>query len=198
MINRRMILTAGVGGLLCATFRETRASDQASRMLERARILLERHQQSISNSENMAIADFALHSSVPRLHLIDVVNGTMSSYLVAHGRGSDPNHTGWLERFSNAPHSNATSAGAYLTSAEYVGAHGRSLRLEGLERNNDKAAMRGIVVHGAAYVSDEMVHRVGKLGRSEGCLAVPFEHLHEIIGRLRPGSLIVAARLVAA
>ena len=195
MINRRMILTTGIGGFLCAAFGVTRASNRTSPMIEQADDLLELHRERTSNRETMAIADFALHSSVPRLHLIDVVNGTMSSYLVAHGRGSDPNHTGWLERFSNAPHSNATSAGAYLTSAEYVGAHGRSLRLEGLESDNDNAAMRGIVVHGAAYASDETIHRFGKLGRSEGCLAVPTEHIHEIIGRLRPGSLIVAARV---
>jgi L,D-transpeptidase catalytic domain len=195
VIDRRKFLTAGMGGFLCAALGVSRASEErSSPIIERARALLEMYQERISNRETMAIVDFALHSSVPRLHLIDVVNGAVASYLVAHGRGSDPNHTGWLARFSNEPHSRATSAGAYLTSAEYVGAHGRSLRLEGLEPNNDNAAMRGIVVHGAPYVSDDMIHRFGKLGRSEGCLAVSAENLHEIIVRLRPGSLIVAVR----
>jgi hypothetical protein len=126
--------------------------------------------------------------------LLNLAAGTAASYLVAHGRGSDPTHTGWLERFSNAPRSQATSAGAYRTDTLYVGEHGRSMRLEGLDPTNDHAAARAIVVHGAWYVSEEIVTRFGMPGRSEGCLAVAESSLEEILTRLGPGRLIYADR----
>lgn len=101
-------------------------------------------------------------------------------------------HTGWLERFSNAPHSNATSAGAYRTADIYAGAHGPSIRLEGLDPTNDNALSRAIVVHAAWYVSEQMIGHSGMLGRSQGCFAVATSSLPEIMARLAPGRLIYA------
>jgi len=123
-----------------------------------------------------------------------LADGSASSHLVAHGRGSDPAHTGWLERFSNEPHSNATSSGAYLTGDRYVGAHGHSMRLAGLDPSNSNAAARAIVVHGAWYVSEEMARSRGALGRSQGCFAVSGSSLEEILKRLGPGRLIYAGK----
>ncbi len=119
-------------------------------------------------------------------------DGCVRSHLVAHGRGSDPAHTGWLERFSNEPRSNATSAGAYRTGSLYVGAHGQSMRLEGLDPTNSNALSRAIVVHGAWYVSDEMIGYSGMLGRSQGCFAVAHSSLHDIMTVLGPGRMIYA------
>ena len=47
------------------------------------------------------MADFALPSSLPRLHFANLEAGTVRSFLVAHGRGSDPDHDGFLKTFSN-------------------------------------------------------------------------------------------------
>ena len=121
-----------------------------------------------------------------------LVDGSVRSHLVAHGRGSDPSRTGWLERFSNEPRSNATSAGAYRTGACYIGAHGHSIRLEGLDPTNSNALSRAIVVHGAWYVSEEMLGFSGILGRSQGCFAIAGSSLPEIMARLGPGRLIYA------
>jgi len=117
---------------------------------------------------------------------------TVSSHLVAHGRGSDPSHSGWLEHFSNEPRSNATSAGAFRTGNPYVGSHGHSLHLEGLDPTNSNAASRAIVVHGAWYVSMQMVFCRGMLGRSEGCFTVANSDLQEVLTKLGPGRLIYA------
>src|SRR5690349_19680033 len=133
-------------------------------LLSRAMAALDRHHDQIPNRNLIAVADFARPSRSPRLHLVDVASGRITSHLVAHGRGSDPRHTGWLERFSNGFGSNATSSGAYRTDDFYVGAHGRSLRLIGLDTSNNNALERGIVVHGAWYVSQDMAAR-GALGR---------------------------------
>jgi hypothetical protein len=161
-------------------------------LLHRALDALERHRGALDHRDVIGIADFSQHSRAPRFHLLNVADGTSTSHLVAHGRGSDPSHTGWLERFSNQPRSEATSAGAYRTDAIYVGEHGRSMRLDGLDPTNDNAASRAIVVHGAWYVSEDIIRHFGVLGRSEGCLAVSTSSLDDVLTRLGPGRLIYA------
>jgi len=164
----------------------------SSGLLRRALAALAQHGDRIEHRDLIAIADFSQPSHVRRLHLVDLAGGSVRSHLVAHGRGSDPGHTGWLERFSNEPHSNATSAGAYRAAGSYFGAHGRSIRLEGLDPTNSNAAARAIVVHAAWYVSAAMIGRWGMLGRSQGCFAVSDASLEELLTRLSPGHLIYA------
>ena len=168
------------------------AGPVAPGLLRRALDALELHRDLISHRDFLGIADFSLPSRSPRFHLLNLTDGSVRSHWVAHGRGSDPAHTGWLARFSNEPRSNATSAGAYRTDASYLGAHGQSMRLEGLDPTNSNAAARAIVVHGAWYVSENMIGRCGMLGRSEGCFAVSHASLEEVLTRLGPGRLIYA------
>jgi hypothetical protein len=170
------------------------ASALSPQLLQRARDALEQHRDVIRYRDVVGIADFSQHSRTPRFHVVELANGEVHTHLVAHGRGSDPARTGWLERFSNAPRSNATSSGAYLTDSTYVGGHGRSLRLRGLDATNSNAESRAIVVHGAWYVSFDMIGRCGMLGRSEGCFAVANSSLDEILTRLAPGRLLYADR----
>ena len=196
-VSRRWFLGTGVAGLASAT---AWASTQAQRgdsamtggLLRRALAALEQHGDRIERRDVVAVADFGLPSRAPRLYLVDLTDGSVQSHWVAHGRGSDPARTGWLQRFSNEQHSNATSAGAYRTAGTYVGAHGKSIRLEGLDPTNSNAASRAIVVHGAWYVSASMIDRWGMLGRSEGCFAVSETSLERLLTRLSPGHLIYA------
>jgi hypothetical protein len=161
-------------------------------LLGRALDALERHRESITYRDFIGVADFSLPSRAPRFHVVKLADGSVQSHLVAHGRGSDPSHTGWLERFSNEPRSNATSAGAYRTGSLYVGAHGHSMRLEGLEPTNSNALTRAIVVHAAWYVNEDVLSHSGMLGRSQGCFAVADSSLSEIMTTLGPGRLIFA------
>jgi hypothetical protein len=161
-------------------------------LLRRALHALDRHRDSISYRDFIGIADFSLPSRAPRFYLVDLANGGVRSHLVAHGRGSDPLRTGWLKSFSNEHGSNASSAGAYRTGAAYVGAHGQSIRLAGLEPTNNNALSRGIVVHSAWYVSEEMIDHFGMTGRSEGCFAVAGSSLPELMTKLGPGRLLYA------
>jgi len=163
-------------------------------LLPHALAALEQHHDSIADRRFIGIADFSLPSRTPRFYVVNLATGGTRAYLVAHGRGSDPSHTGWLEHFSNEPHSNATSAGAYKTGDVYVGSHGRSMRLEGLDRSNSNALSRALVVHGAWYVSERMIGYSGMLGRSQGCLAVADSSLPEIMAQLGPGRLIYAGK----
>ena len=129
---------------------------------------------------------------MPRLHLVDLIGGGTTTLLVAHGRGSDPANTGWLERFSNRPGSNASSSGSFLTGETYSGKHGRSRKLIGLGPENDEAERRAIVIHAASYVSREMVIDQGRIGRSQGCFAVSQDDLAQVMARLGPGRLLFA------
>jgi hypothetical protein len=90
---------------------------------------LERHGSTIKLRDRIVIADFSAPSSQPRFHFIDLVSGKSVSKLVAHGSGSDPGHTGFLQRFSNKNGSNASCEGAFLADNYYVGKHGKSQRL---------------------------------------------------------------------
>lgn len=144
------------------------------------------NQSKIENQRYLTIVDYGLPSDRPRLFVLDHDKGTLSAYLVAHGKGSDPDHTGHATRFSNKPGSEMSSLGAYLTGPTYQGQHGISLRLFGLESTNDKAAERAIVVHGAEYVSPERKVQ----GRSWGCPAVEQRFASAIIGKVRGGSLL--------
>ena len=67
-----------------------------------------------------------------------------------------------------------TSLGFFVTGDIYDGEHGYSLYLYGMDSGfNDKARSRGIVVHGAYYVRRSFIKRYGRIGRSQGCPALP-------------------------
>ena len=75
----------------------------------------------IRDRDFIGIVDFALASHEPRFHVVHLPSGQVESYRVAHGRGSDPAHCGYLEQFSNEFGSKATSNGAYMTADTYHG-----------------------------------------------------------------------------
>lgn len=162
---------------------------------DRALAAMSRNIGKIKHRDLIGICDFDDPSAKPRFHLLDVASGKLDSYLVAHGRGSDPSHTGWLKRFSNDFGSAASSSGAYVTAEEYVGQHGRSRRIDGLDHTNSNARARAVVIHGAWYAERDMIAQHGKLGRSEGCFAFGEKDLATMMARLGPGRLIYADKV---
>lgn len=197
MISRRNLCIGGaVAALLPALpARAGVAPKSFAELRGRALAAFEQHRDAIVEQGRIGIVDFSQHSRKPRFHILDMKGGTQYSLLVAHGKGSDPDHSGWLERFSNKPGSEASSAGAYLTGQPYSGKHGRSRRLIGLDSSNSNAEGRAIVIHGAWYVSPGMIRDHGKLGRSQGCLAVAEGELDMVLNALLLGSLIYVDKL---
>lgn len=195
--NRRTVLASaaalGTGLIIPAAH----AAPSNSRLYGVAVAGLQRRSGDIARSDIVAIADFSAASSVDRFHLVDMATGAIESFLVAHGRGSDPARSGWLQRFSNDPGSNCTSEGAYVTLDYYVGAHGRSMRVAGLEDTNNNAQSRAIVIHSAKYVSTDIARATGVLGRSEGCFALAETDLPRVLTRLGPGRLLLAGKFTA-
>jgi hypothetical protein len=162
-------------------------------LFEKAKAALDSHQ--IWPRDTLGVVDFSLASSEPRFHLIDLASGNVDSYRVAHGRGSDPSHSGYLQRFSNDFGSYATSNGAYVTGDYYQGKYGLSLKVRGLDWSNNNAEPRAIVIHNAWYAEDEMIPLHGQLGRSEGCFAMSRRNQYEVMRRLAGGRMIYADKL---
>lgn len=199
-LNRRQLLTmAGAvtaGTMLANPARLASATALPTPWLVNiAKRELQKHGNAVRFHDRVAIADYTLPSRDPRFFFVDLERGMVTSHLVTHGRGSDPEHVGWLKYFSNVDGSLASSRGAYATGEQYVGSNGLSLRLRGLERDNYNAEPRAIVVHGAWYANPQVIAEQGKLGRSEGCFAFPEMELSLVLEKLGSGRLIFADRL---
>jgi hypothetical protein len=164
-------------------------------LFRKALAALQRHGERIPNRDKMALVDFDLSSAQPRFHIVDLESGRSRSLLVAHGRGSDPEHIGYLTRFSNEINSCCSSQGTYLTGDIYTGQHGRSRRLMGLDTTNSNVEPRSVVVHAAWYVSPDMIAQHGKLGRSEGCFALSASDLEDTLAALGTGRMIYADKV---
>ena len=143
----------------------------------------------LQNNSVISIVDFSLPSNKKRLFIIDMVSGRLLfNTFVSHGRGSGQ---AMATRFSNKPGSNMSSLGFYITGSTYIGEHGVSLRLQGIEKGiNDKALKRGIVMHSAAYVEEDYIQQRGYSGRSEGCPAIPEEYQEPVIETIKDGSCL--------
>jgi hypothetical protein len=200
-INRRTLLTGALAAgatlaLPARVFAQAYViSDQHRKILAIAKDQLERNRAGLWRTDIVGVADFGLPSSLPRLHFADLEKGAVRSFLVAHGKGSDPEHDGFLKLFSNQVNSLATSRGAYITNEWYKGKYGTSIRLGGIDADNSNALDRAIVLHPAWYANPDMLEKWGKLGRSDGCFAMPEADFNEALWHLSGGRLLYADRL---
>ncbi len=204
-LNRRSLLTAplaagaalAAGAVLPARAFASVASipPEQRKLVDRAQAEISRLGNQLWRTDKVGIVDFNLPSNQPRLFIADMLQGSVRSFLVAHGRGSDPEHDGWLKNFSGQPGSLATSRGAYLTMDWYDGRYGASMRLGGLDADNQTALDRAIVLHEAWYSNPDMIDKWGKLGRSEGCFAVSEGLNKEMLYHLGGGRLLFADKL---
>ena len=164
-----------------------------SQLFARAKAALDSHQ--IAARDYIGIVDFTKASNEQRFHVVDLRSGLADSFRVAHGRGSDPDHSGFVERFSNDFGSHATSNGTYTTADYYQGKYGLSMKVRGLDWSNSNAEPRAIVIHNAWYAEPEMIGIHGKLGRSEGCFAFSRADQWSVMRKLAGGRMIYADKL---
>ena len=137
----------------------------------------------------LTLVDFSLSSNTKRLWVIDLEkNSILFQTLVAHGRNTGEE---FANTFSNQAESFKSSIGFYATGEIYNGKHGMSLKLDGLEKGlNDKARERAVVIHGADYVSESFIKQNKRLGRSQGCPAIPVEMNGKIISTIKDKSCL--------
>jgi hypothetical protein len=195
LLSGRAFAQEGVSALPSQPAAASSLTAYERRVLDVARRERDRVGSQLWRSDLIGVADYAMPSWKPRLHFVNLEAGTVRSFLIAHGRGSDPQHDGWLKSFSNVPGSEATSRGAYLTCEWYKGKYGTSIRLVGLDPDNSLALDRAIVMHSAWYVDQAMIDKWGKIGRSEGCFAMNPAHFNEALWHLSGGRLLFADRI---
>jgi hypothetical protein len=142
-------------------------------------------------SDVLMVIDYSRRSTEPRLWVFDLNRaGVLFHELVAHGRNSGDDRA---VRFSNEPGSLMSSLGLFLTADTYMGKHGLSLRLQGLEKGvNDNSLDRAIVIHAADYVSESVAQKSGRIGRSWGCPAVRPAISKKLIETVQGGVLLLA------
>jgi hypothetical protein len=143
-------------------------------------------------SDVLMVIDYTKPSTERRLWVFDLNHSHVlfEELVVAHGRNSGGNRA---VQFSNQPGSLMSSLGVFLTAGTYIGKHGLSLRLQGLEKGvNDKSMERAIVIHAAEYVSERVGRREGRIGRSWGCPAVRPEVSRQLIETVQGGALLLA------
>lgn len=201
LVNRRGLITGAAATAVAAALparvfaQPYSVPEQNRRILAVAKEQMERVRSVLWRTDIVGVADFALPSAMPRLHFADLEKGEVRSFLVAHGKGSDPEHDGFLKLFSNDVGSLATSRGAFITYEWYKGKYGTSIRLGGLDPENSNTLDRAIVMHPAWYANPDMLERWGKLGRSDGCFAMPEADFNEALWHLSGGRLLYADRL---
>lgn len=141
----------------------------------------------LTNDRYLTIVDMTKHCNSKRLWVIDLQEKkVVFNEMVAHGKYSG---TEYASTFSNSHRSKKTSLGFYITGSTYYGRNGLSLKLFGIESGfNSNAFSRGVVIHGANYVSDNYIKYNQKIGRSFGCPAVSNEVNAKLVDLLKGGS----------
>jgi len=145
----------------------------------------------LSDKKLISIIDFTKSSNTKRFYTIDLEKRTLKYHTyVSHGKNSGEE---MAKSFSNTVHSNQSSLGFYITAETYVGSKGYSLKLDGVEKGyNDKLRERAVVMHNAEYVSEYWIKKYGRLGRSQGCPALPQALGKEVINAIKNHTAVFA------
>lgn len=141
------------------------------------------------NSSIITVVDLSKPSREKRMWIVDLMNRQLLIHTwVAHGSGSG---TEMADRFSDIDDSHQSSLGFYITDNIYMGKHGRSLHLDGLDEGfNDLARSREIVVHAAPYVSQRTINATGRIGCSWGCPAVSPKVSNKVINTIKGKTML--------
>jgi hypothetical protein len=145
----------------------------------------------VSKKNILAFIDYSLSSNVKRMWVVDLRQMKLMFHeLVAHGRNSGNEYA---RKFSNVHSSFQTSLGFYITGEIYDGKHNTSIKMNGMEyKYNSKAFDRGIVIHGADYVSEKYIENNQRLGRSLGCPAVSENVIQDLASVISDGVCLFA------
>lgn len=164
-------------------FKRPRSSSYDNRCYKRS-------QYEIGYKRTFALIDYTAPSNRRRMFLVDRKTGGVSTMAVAHGRfesgflkrRTKKNHNSvrWAKYFSNSKGSNAPATGFYLAGQEYYGKWDRSLVLNGIEKSNDNACERAVVIHAHKMVSNNKAYVM-----SSGCPMVSKKNLDHVVDILK-------------
>lgn len=146
----------------------------------------------VTNPNILTVVDYSKPSTAKRLWVFNLNSGkVLLNTYVAHASSSGMQYA---KHFSNSFNSHKTSLGVYVTDSKpYYGAHGRSLRVHGLEAGiNDNAYKRMVEIHGANYVSKSAIKKYGRIGRTWGCFGVSKAVARKLVDDTVGGSVLFA------
>lgn len=137
----------------------------------------------------LTVIDFNLSSKKKRMWILNMnTQEVVFNTYVAHGKNTGAE---FANNFSNNVNSHQSSLGFYVTGETYYGKNGLSLFIDGMEKGfNSKARERYVVIHGADYAEPDFIKRVGRLGRSYGCPAVPNKIAKDLIHKIKGKSVV--------
>jgi L,D-transpeptidase catalytic domain len=121
--------------------------------------------------------DMTLPSGQNRFFVYNVVKDSIqSSGLVTHGRCNEM----WLEgrKYSNEPGCGCTSLGKYKIGNLYIGRFGLAFKLYGLDKTNNNAFKRFVVLHSHECVPETEVQ--DEICQSDGCPTVSPQFLQQL------------------
>ncbi len=151
----------------------------------------------IDKPEIATLIDFRLPKTKRRMWIVDLKRHVIEfNVVVSHGSGSRLKKTRRKDdpRFGNKKGSNKSSLGCYATfytRNAKAGSKNKSksriaLVVEGLEETNKAARRRGILFHGAHYVS------ATRAGNSQGCFATEQSVNDKLVPFIKAGSFVYA------
>ncbi|MCB1828348.1 MAG: murein L,D-transpeptidase catalytic domain family protein, partial [Coxiellaceae bacterium] len=145
---------------------------------------------SVEHNNILTIIDYSKPSNEKRLWVFDLAaNKVLYHTYVSHGIRSGKLQSDY---FSNKNNSKTSSIGVYTTDFSYVGRYGVSVKLHGQEKAfNNNAYNRFLVIHPAWYVTEEFINKYGRLGRSWGCPAIPYQVVEPLINTIKEKSLLI-------
>ena len=120
------------------------------------------------------LIDMSLHSGQNRFFVYDFKKDTIrNAGLVTHGRCNQY----WLEgrKYGNSMGCGCTSLGKYKIGYAYHGRFGLAYKLYGLDKTNDKAFQRFVVLHAHDCVPESEVK--DDICQSDGCPTVSINYL---------------------
>ncbi|SKB79857.1 L,D-transpeptidase catalytic domain [Salegentibacter holothuriorum] len=137
----------------------------------------------------LTVIDFGLSSTKKRMWIMNMeTKKVLFNTYVSHGKNTGGE---FATKFSNTVNSLQSSLGFYVTAETYYGKNGLSLFIDGMEKGfNSNARKRYVVIHGADYAEPNFIDRIGRLGRSYGCPAVPNTIAKEVIDTIKEESVV--------
>lgn len=121
--------------------------------------------------------DMSLGSNESRFFVYDLKKDTIrNAGLVTHGRCNEE----WLEgrKYGNTVGCGCTSLGKYKIGYSYNGQFGLAFKLHGLDKTNDKAYARYVVLHAHECVPETEIE--GDICQSDGCPTVSPGYLQQL------------------
>ena len=131
------------------------------------------------------LVDFSLHSGKDRFFVWDFEADTVAfSSLCAHGVGKGSNRSSYTDiKFSNVEGSYTSSLGKYKTGIRSYSQWGINVhyKLHGLEKTNDNAFKRIVVLHSYGLVPQSEIYPSHlPLGYSQGCPVINDEVMRQV------------------